>query len=186
MSGRWRGFSLLEVLISLVVIGIGLLGVVGLYTRGQQAEMESYQRAQALILVEDMVNRLNANRAAAGCYAITPTASETPAGTGHSGAFACAGVGTTASRAIADADLAAWDALLKGEAERLDGNSVGAMIGARGCVSANPAGDVYTIAVAWQGLAPTTAPAEFCGKDSYGDDKLRRVVTRTVRLADLD
>ena len=40
--------------------------------RAQQAEVESYQRAQALVLLQDMVDRINANRKTAGCYAFTP------------------------------------------------------------------------------------------------------------------
>ena len=71
------GFTLLEVLISLLILVVGLLGMIGLQARTQIATFESYQRGQALILVHDMADRLSTNRGAAGCYVTA-----TPAGTG--------------------------------------------------------------------------------------------------------
>jgi len=57
------GFTMIEVLVTLFVLALGLIGVIGLQARGQQAELESYQRGQALVLLQDMVDRMNANRA---------------------------------------------------------------------------------------------------------------------------
>ena len=68
---RERGFTLLEVLVSLVILVFGLLGIIGMQAFTQVATFESYQRGQALILVQDMADRLSTNRGAAGCYAIT-------------------------------------------------------------------------------------------------------------------
>lgn len=182
MRGRNRGVGLIEVLVSLLVIGIGLLGVVGLHTKAQQAEMESYQRAQALLLVQDMVNRINANRSAADCYLTTAN----PLGVGFT-VSPCAGVGTSVTRTTADADLAAWDSLLDGGSESLDGNQVGAMIGARGCVTYDAVSDSYLVSVAWQGLSATVSSSNPCGEGLYGaNEALRRVVGVTVRIADLD
>ena len=53
---------MIEVLITFVVLLVGLLGLIGLQARTQQAELESYQRGQALVLLQDMVDRMNANR----------------------------------------------------------------------------------------------------------------------------
>ncbi|TMH30961.1 MAG: type IV pilus modification protein PilV, partial [Betaproteobacteria bacterium] len=61
-----RGFTLIEVLISMLIMAIGLLGLAGMQAVAQRAEVESYQRAQALVLVQDMVDRVNANRKVAG------------------------------------------------------------------------------------------------------------------------
>jgi type IV pilus assembly protein PilV len=107
-----RGFTLLEVLVSLVILVFGLLGLIGLQARAQVATFESYQRGQALILVQDMADRIATNRKAAGCYAITSdTATGTPfLGTGYADTPACASlVGTATTRALAEADLLAWD-----------------------------------------------------------------------------
>src|SRR6266699_3449525 len=59
------GFAMLEVLIMLL---LGLLGLLGLMTRANTAELESYQRVQAVILMRDMFNRIESNRSVAGCY----------------------------------------------------------------------------------------------------------------------
>jgi type IV pilus assembly protein PilV len=170
--GLQRGVGMLEVLITLLVLSIGLLGMAALQARGQQAEMESYQRAQALILLEDMSNRMNANRVARDCYIGTY-------GTGSG--FAGTGCDTRTN-----ADLLAWDDLLNGAAESLGGNQVGAMIGARGCI-VRLANNLFEITVAWQGLSATFAPAgNTCGQNLYGNETQRRVVTRTVRYATLN
>ena len=53
---------MIEVLVSLVVLLLGLLGLVGLQAKAGHAEMESYQRAQAIALLQDITDRMNANR----------------------------------------------------------------------------------------------------------------------------
>src|ERR1041384_5537943 len=65
----WQsGTTMIEVLITVVILAIGLLGVAGMQTRLQLTDMESYQRAQAVLLLEDMANRVAVNRAnAAAC-----------------------------------------------------------------------------------------------------------------------
>jgi len=186
-----HGFSLIEILVTLVIIMLGLLGLLGVQMRSHQAEMESYQRSQALLLMSDIVQRINANRKAARCYAVTDAALGAPyLGSGNAAAAACTAWGTTVLQTRAVADLTAWDALLKGAAETYAGASVGAMIGARGCVSYDATNDAYRISVAWQGLIPTVDPTTVdatltCGKDLYGTEAHRRVVSTAVRIADL-
>lgn len=186
---REAGFSMLEVLVSLMLLVFGLLGLVGLQARAQIAELESYQRAQALILVQDMVARMNANRKTAGCYVTT-----TPLGTSYAGSPSCtAGSGTTATRAIATTDLVAWNDALLGAAETTGGGAtkVGSILGARGCITYNATTGMYRVAVAWQGMATTISPASAdsqatCGQNLYGtSDALRREVGVYVRIASL-
>lgn len=183
------GFSMIEILVTLIILLIGLLGLAGLITRSQQAEMESYQRAQALILLQDMADRINANRKVAACYALTTTDDGRPyLGTGYAGTPNCTS-GTTEQNARANADMTAWSNALKGAAETKGGASVGAMIGARGCVKAVAgATDTYMIIVAWQGLASTFAPpaSMACANNLYGDEAKRRVVNTMFRIAKLN
>ena len=54
---RQAGFTMIEVLITFIILVVGLLGLIGLQVRSQQAEMESYQRGQALVLMQDMIDR---------------------------------------------------------------------------------------------------------------------------------
>jgi type IV pilus assembly protein PilV len=188
---RQTGLTLVEVLVSLIILLVGLLGLAALMTSSQKAETESYQRAQALLLLQDMVNRINANRAVAACYAVTSDpATGTPyLGVGADVSSLACGVGSATANTRAIQDLSAWSDLLAGASEVSGGANLGAMVGARGCVTRDDATNrVYTVSVAWQGLTPTKAPDATlnCAKSQYGDEKLRRVVSITLRVADLD
>jgi len=66
--GRSQGFNLLETLVALLIVVVGLLGLAGLQARAQVAELESYQRAQALVLLYDMMDRMNNSRTTASCF----------------------------------------------------------------------------------------------------------------------
>jgi type IV pilus assembly protein PilV len=197
------GFSLIEVLVAILIVVLGLLGLAGLQARAQLAEFESYQRAQALVLLYDMVERLNNNRITARCFAIT---TDTTNGAPYFGDPAnpvtpSCSVDTIANNAMAVAAMTAWDGLLQGSGEKKGAGAakVGAMIGARGCVSYNANTEYqnastganindtgeYTVAVSWQGLADTFAPTSVCGKSLYGSETKRRTVWATVRVGTL-
>jgi type IV pilus assembly protein PilV len=173
------GDSLIEILITLVILMVGLLGLAALQGRALSAQTESYQRSQALILLKDMADRIRANSGNATLYVTT-----SPLGTG-------ATTPATANVAV-NRDLTEWHNELLGAAETEGGANVGAMIGARGCVYqlVAPASGVaaeFLVAVAWQGLAATVSPAVDCGQGNYGaDDRLRRVVTMPVSVGDLN
>ena len=82
MRNRQAGFNMLEILFSLLIVTTGLLGLAATQVIAQRAEQESYQRAQAIVLMTDIVDRINTNRKAAICYNIT---TNTTAGTGYLG-----------------------------------------------------------------------------------------------------
>ena len=63
-----RGFTLIEVLVTLVILMFGLLGIAGLMAKGQRVSFEAYQRQQALALANDMAERMRANRTQATAY----------------------------------------------------------------------------------------------------------------------
>ena len=202
------GFSLLEVLVSMLIVVVGLLGLAGIQARAQVAELESYQRAQALVLLYDMMDRINNSRTTAPCYVVTTnTTTGAPYfGDGATATAACS-LSNPADQAMAVASMNGWNDQLQGAAERktVGGatTNVGAMIGARGCVSydtgteyvnatsgANIAGTgEYTIAVSWQGMANTFMPTKACGAGLYGaaaaTDTLRRTVWATMRIGTL-
>jgi type IV pilus assembly protein PilV len=176
------------VLVTLVIVLLGLLGAASVLVRSHQSSMEAYQRTQALVLLEDMLDRISANRPVADCYAVTTAGTGTPhLGTGYAGTPSC-GLGTPEQQATAIRDLQQWSQLLRGAAETdAAGAFVGAMIGARGCVSYDAASDTYSVTVTWQGLGPTAAPPDEirCGRGLYGDDAQRRALTLSMQIADL-
>lgn len=191
---KMHGYTLLEVLVALVLISIALLGLAGLQIRAQQAEVEAYQRAQAMLLLNDMVDRIGMNRDARRCY-VTEDAmgNDYALGTGNGTIPACTGFGSSITQARANADMAAWDGLLEGVSETAGGNNVGGLVGARGCIDYQPeqAGpplipETITVTVAWQGEIETGAPANNCASGLYGNENLRRVVSDSVRFAELD
>jgi type IV pilus assembly protein PilV len=187
------GFTMIEVLVTLVILLIGLLGLAALQSRAQVLETESYQRTQALVLLRDVAGRISANRIDAATYV---TGTTTPLGQGSG--VDCSPSGTPPTT-TAGRDLCEWDAALKGAAEASGGacaangtNCVGAMLGARGCIT-SPAANQYLVAVVWQGMAPTAAPpaSVVCGQNLYGsstgiDDTLRRAVTTVVQFGNLN
>ena len=180
-----RGTSLIEILVTIVILAIGLLGLAGLQSRLQASEMEAYQRAQALVLLDDMASRINANRANAASYALAaPTAA--PLGAG----MTC----PTSTSSQQEIDAGQWCQALQGAAETSGGGKVGAMIGGRGCVE-DLGGGEYLVTVAWQGLTPIAAPpnSPACGTGSYvgpagsvcTGDLCRRFITTVVRIGNL-
>lgn len=58
-----QGFSLIEVLISLVIFSFALVGVASLMTLSMRGNHNGYMRSQASILTVDIVSRMQANLA---------------------------------------------------------------------------------------------------------------------------
>lgn len=183
-ADRQAGLSLIEVLVTVVILAVGLLGLMGLQSRVQIMEIESYQRAQALVLLEDMANRLMVNRKAAASYV---TGSDDPLGTGVDCSI-------TSTSTLQQKDACEWSALLQGAAEISGTNKIGAVIGGRGCVQ-DLGNNEYLLTVAWQGMAPSAAPPaeQACAKTLYDgganssctNDRCRRTVTTVVRIGSL-
>jgi len=177
-----HGTTLIEILISVVILLVALLGAAGMMVRSNQSEMESYQRVQALTLLQDMAARLNANRQVAACYAMA--GAMTTAGTGGISAPSCT-TGSAAQQATVTSDLTAWNNALLGNTETAASGTValGAMIGARGCIEAiDTVNQVYRVTVAWQGLVKTVVPSLPCGSGNFGSDGYRRAISVQVRM----
>ena len=177
------GATLIEVLVSLVILMLGLLGLVGVMIQSQRAQLESYQRVQALLLVQDMASRMAANKAVAGCYALAgylgTSGMAVPAST------ACA-IGTADQKTRVVQDHTDWRNLLLGSAEVTSGgDQVGAVLGARGCITKDATSDLYQVSIAWQGSGATVAPPAgvTCGTGQYGSEAARRAVSVTVQLS---
>ena len=66
MSGdQESGTGLVEVLVSLLVIAIGILGMAGVHSRTLQYNQSSYVQSQATFLASDMLDRIAVNHALA-------------------------------------------------------------------------------------------------------------------------
>src|SRR5258706_15872647 len=111
------GFTLIEVLVTLTIIAIGLLGLGAFQARVQQAELEAYNRAQALVILNAIVDRINANHLTVNCYVITTGAGTPYLGYAGNAPISCSGFGDVNTQATAVADLTEWDTMLKGATE---------------------------------------------------------------------
>lgn len=112
-SCKPRGVGLIEVLVALVVIGVGMLGIASLYVITFQAKTTAQARMQAINLADDMADRIRANAHVSDptVYQVakTATAQSTPTNT-------CVVDSTTAPSSQCTADqMATYDVYLWGK-----------------------------------------------------------------------
>jgi len=56
-----KGLSLIEILVTVVVLSIGLLGIAGMQAQGVKYSHDSYARSQATMLANELIERMHAN-----------------------------------------------------------------------------------------------------------------------------
>lgn len=199
------GFTLIEVLVTMALILIGLLGMFALQVRAANVELESYQRGQALALAREMESRLHASRSVLAGFldpAVSSTDGSVYVGTGsgakdHSDDGDCELPTPASALETAKFQACQWAEALQGAAAQDGGNNVGAMIGARGCLlrvnppQDNALADFYVVVV-WQGVAagsepPADAPAgqNVCASDVAFGAGMRRGVSLRVLVPNL-
>lgn len=144
-----RGFTLIEILITVLVLSIGLLGLAGLQATGMRANTGALLRTQATLLAADLGDRIRANptQAAAGAYAATAAP----------GVTSCLSGGCGNAGAVTNSDLQEWyDAL----AVQLPSGT--------GTVAWQAANNNYLVTVMWDD-ARTGATGTACGGDPNTD-----------------
>ena len=161
---------MMEVLVTMVLIVIALLGLAALQARTSTVQMEVYQRAQALMLAQDMADRISARKASAANYVANDY--------GIGATQSCTGLTGFAM------DTCNWGNAIRGASELVGSTRVGTLLGGRGCISNVSAGQ-YAVIVVWQGLVSTKAPGVACGQGNYGSETMRRAVVVPIRMADL-
>lgn len=77
LAHKQRGSSLIEILITMIIVSLGLLGQAGLIALSAKASHSAYMRSQATLLSYDILERLRLNRtlALAGSFTINFAAS---------------------------------------------------------------------------------------------------------------
>ena len=108
MKHWYRGFSMVEALVALVVVSLGLLGMGQLTLTALRESAAALGRTRAIYLISDMMERIRANPDAedaydCGSYAAGPTEQ----GCAPSGAPAT----PCSARELAEDDLARWQTL---------------------------------------------------------------------------
>jgi type IV pilus assembly protein PilV len=185
-----RGATLIEVLISMLVLAVGILGLMGLQINGKRTTYEALQRSAAVNLAQDMLNRMRANPNVAPTVTFLDDNYDTGGGTytgdGVGGGqvaappidCAAAGAGCTPAQ-LAAFDLAAWEAQLD------DAVTSNGLINPTGCIDVDLSaanGSLVTVMVAWESrveldqtqlIARMPAALE-CGAGQYGTGDARR------------
>jgi type IV pilus assembly protein PilV len=118
LRARARGMTLVEVLVTMVITSVGLLGVAAMQLTSLRNNYDAYVRSQAAMLAADLLDRMRANRddALAGRYVAAL------------GPFA--GAGSTWQ-----ADIAAWKATLAAQLPNGNGSVQTAAVDAAGRVT---------------------------------------------------
>lgn len=131
-----KGFSLIEVLISMFVLAIGILGAGALQTIGLQNSMAASTRSQAMFIAGDMVDRMRNNRPALASYVGTyNSATTTSTSSCISGTTGCS------ATSLVSSDIHDLVTYLQPV------TSGGLLPGAT--VQVSNAGSVYNISVSW-------------------------------------
>jgi type IV pilus assembly protein PilV len=132
------GFTLIEVLIAVLVLGLGLLGLASLQATGLSNNQGAYNRSQAAQLAYDITDRMRTNRSATGNYLngfMAPLAA-----TCRSGGQPCADCGSATNMCnpaqLAQKDLYDWNSALTTTLPSGAGNI-------------SRAGAIYTVTVSW-------------------------------------
>ncbi len=132
---RQQGLSLIEVLISLVVLSVGLLGIAGMQATGLRNNHAAYTKTQASALAVDMADRIRANPNGAGDYVGFDTKATIPTDPGCIAAAA----GCTAAQ-LANYDKYQWS-------QPLISTDYPILPGGSGAISR--AGDIFTVTLFW-------------------------------------
>jgi len=178
------GATLVEVLVTIFVTSVGLLGVTGLEIVAKSTGHEAIQRTTAAMLAHEYVERMRANPEQLAAYSGL-TLGNNSLGTP---ATLCDEAECTAAQTAAF-DLWQWERTLDGAAEQLNDTDTGGLLNPTACIS-GPAGGaagesgVYTISLVWRGTTPLSSPgANTCGEDEavYGaGNAYRRLLSMQV------
>ena len=146
------GTSLIEVLVSLLILSGGMMGMAGLQTVSLRANQNAFFRTQATTMTVDIVERMRANIAAveAGDY-------NDIAGAATAACFTVAGC---SDAQMAAQDILDWTAAVA--AELPEGDSVVCLDsspndGASGADACSNSGAIYAIKIYWDGDRSGTA-----------------------------
>jgi type IV pilus assembly protein PilV len=104
-----HGFSMIEVLVTLLIISLALLGTAGLQAYSMRLNQGGQFRSLAVFLAADLAERMEANKAAAtaGSYVVTSTTGAAYLAGAAATSSACV-TGACSAAALATYDLSQW------------------------------------------------------------------------------
>ncbi|QBF83960.1 type IV pilus modification protein PilV [Shewanella maritima] len=145
-SVKQKGFSLIEVMVSLVILVIGLIGIFNLHIVSKQGSFESFQQTQASYYANDIINRMRLNVAELANYGSASGTSYTGQSLVTPGKMCDEGAVCTAIE-MREWDLFDWQKLFIGDAEMSGGSGVGGLPDPTACVYVE--GNNVTVVMTW-------------------------------------
>lgn len=189
------GFTLIEVLITLIVLSIGLLGIAGLQILARKNSLDSMQRTSATYLAEFILARMRGNPDQLAAYLVPNNAPLGSNGTANTNPRpTCENNGLCSPADLAVYDLWTWEMLMDGHPERINNQPAGGLLNPSGCITGPVGGGpgFYTVTVTWRGITPVGAGSTSlngCGltrglydDQTAGDGLYRRLVSITTYL----
>jgi len=199
-SREQSGFTLVEVLVTFVILAIGLLGIVSLQALSKTSQHQSIQRTRAVSLADGLLERIRINPAGLTTYLTATTSKPLGGSTLQStpGVDCVTAVCTPAQ--LATRDMWAWEQALLGMQVTVDdggtATAAAGLIKPYACIQfAAVAGKARTgilsVVVQWSGLRETTDAVQsgdavevICGTEPAGTDKYRRQVIASTFVID--
>lgn len=130
------GFTLIEVLVTMLIMAIGLLGLAGIQVTGMRNNLSAYNRSQATQLAYDMADRMRANVANAGTFGASVYTTIDPISDAVAQASCIAVAGACTAAQMAQQDLFEWN------------QNLAALPGGEGTIIVAPS-NLFTITVNW-------------------------------------
>jgi type IV pilus assembly protein PilV len=176
-----NGFSLVEVLVTLLVVTVALLSAASLQIQSKRSNFDAAQRTTAAHLAEDLLERLRSNSTVSINY--LPGGTLGGATLGATPAVNCNAVlATCTAIQMAGFDLWQWEQQLDGVMESDGGRATGGLVSPTACITGPGFGGngEYTVAIAWRGMTDLANPtASTCGDGTglYGAaNEYRRII----------
>lgn len=175
---RHNGLTLIEVLISVFVFAVALLGLAALQITARKTAFESNQRSLAAAIAQDVVERMRLNTQALAHYTATLDVNTT-----FSDSLDC-----TTPAGLAACDRQDFQRSLLGATEATgtgaNTSKVGGLANPTLCVTGSNVGGSgqYTVTIVWRGREPFLPEAgsenasDTCGNGQYGaHNEYRRI-----------
>lgn len=189
---RCRGTGLVEVLVTVVVLSIGLLGIATLQVQSKRSNFEAIQRTTATMLAHAMIERMRANPSSLGTY-LTQGAEVGGESITSEPSPNCSGDNVCSPLQLAQHDVWEWEQAIDGASETAGSSNTGGLVSPTACLTGPGGGGsgAYTVSIAWRGQNLVANPSSStCGEDSgkydgsggKDPDAFRRVLTFDVYI----
>jgi len=134
------GFSLLEVLIAVSILAVAMLGIAAMQLMSLKDNRDAYFRSQAVLLTQDMAERMRSNDTQLSAYV----------GIDTSNSYSQTSCSPCTPAQIVNMDKFEWSQKIKTTT-----NTTGLIPTGKGTVT--QAAGIYTIAVSWQSESATAS-----------------------------